>query len=261
MEINRDQIKNIWGIVRNTNQDQIHSLNAQEKKIVAAVIKSVKNGDVSLYIDNPNVLNDLTLKLKLKIVNNNEVPSKIIQLKSYLFHILGIEIKSSSLLNKIDKLNDKMVLLPTINKKIEKLDNENKELFELIDFKENFLIEVYQGMADFYQKLPEKQEDAKPLVQVKINEINETIAKLKSSNDPDEKSKLHTLEKEILKNLVSVEKYKGKEWGTELNRNKEVWVNTAKNASSIQGEKDLIVGNQQQITKMLKEKESIERLM
>lgn len=261
MQLNRSEMKAQWNMLKNADKAQIDHLSEAEKKILVTVFKALEKGEHSIQISNLNNFESLNLKLRLQVIDQPKTISLLDKIAKKMSYTLGFTTSSTSIVNEVKRLGQLEIELAEVDKKILNLDENSGELFDLIDFKQNFLVAVYDDIAIFYKNLPENQEEAKPVLKRKIESLNKVINELQASDDPNKASKLHTLEKEILKNLSNMEKYHSNNWSGELNRNREVWGNTLKNTDTTSAEVSYIIQNQQKINELLARKSQIEKFL
>lgn len=82
-------------------------------------------------------------------------------------------------------------------------------------------------IVEFFTTLPSEQDQARPIIKEKITEIKARIEKIKATTT-ETGGILNTLEKEFLKSLTSMEKYKGEKFAFEREKQIQAYTNALK---------------------------------
>lgn len=215
--------------VTHLDLQKIKSLNDPEKKILFQILQAIKLHQSYIDVDNLGHYKALKRKVTEKTVLLNSKstgPEKVIK---SIHNLFNSRVPSAVLQREIRAL-EKLISgyykeLENINQEIMELSKEKEEIQELIDYKQTFLLQIYEEMFRFYEKLPTNQLAAKPIIQQKIEEIRQRTERLKIK-EPQLNQKKAILRMEILRNLAQMEAYSGNQFEIELEANKMTWKNT-----------------------------------
>lgn len=207
MKINKDQSILLYNAVSSANDQAIKQLSQKDRRIVLIALRHIRQGLIS---DNSSTLKPDKIN---KIVSNLQNVQKKPVLNKYQkiikFFQLLFGVRSNKILNERNKtaieIKKNQEEYDAIPNKISKAKNNLGEWIEMVNFCQKEAYPIYKNIEKFYETLPREKDLAKPLLKIKVDEIEGVLKKAKE--DERDKSYIKILEKEVLKSLKNLYKY------------------------------------------------------
>lgn len=202
--------------------ENFHLLTQEEKKIVLLSLKCLVKEKKKCKGLTDRKFNQIKQKLESKREdldrgNLDSLPLDSIKniFASFLKYVavsIGFLVSDQMILDELAKVksrvNEHKKLVTSLEASTKSKKEQLVELKELSRFQREDALPLYQDIADFYQNLPLKFDEAEPMLDDKITEIQGKISNAKAEGK--EAAYLHILEKEILESLMKMRKYQDK---------------------------------------------------
>lgn len=248
-----NQLSVIYAQAQKASIDNFNSLNNSERRIVSNIFSSIINNKFFV----PSIDDKEFESIKLKLSNNVKSESSLLQKICNLFaFIFGRRPSAQKLVN--DLQSTKIILskndtrIKLIDDLCQKIEENTRDLKDLIRFKNEFASRKYNELADLYSQLSD-QESAKEVLLSKGESIQQEINSL-DQTDPDFTDKKSLLERELLVNIKKMALCSIEKWPLELKINQDVWKKVALATQNHKMEEEALEKNKVEMDKLTGEK-------
>lgn len=257
MRIETTDMRTIEQLALSADLSSFKQLNQGERRAVQAMMSALQKGESSVEIKGFSEKKIRAIQAKLQLRVQKSPSSTVERIGKGIGNVLRLRVSSGKMKQEFEDRSAKYARLQDIPKRIKHLEDKIEELVAVIKWNSEFTSPVYAQQAKFCQELSDDFSQSKVMIAQRKGEIEQQIAVLRSSKDPDKMDKIKALEKEVLKSLQKMEKYNGSDWPKELKSQRIAWSNSADKSLSMP--REAIEDNQKMLASLTKEQVKLEK--